>query len=355
MSAALIDLVKYLGLVSAEQIFPPTATFKGVHDSEGHVDVNAANDVENRGVERLLTTRHLVEFLWKNNQQPVPPKDIHDRGTHTLDERHWILVLDESDSPTEADRNDERILILDKKKQLYDCNTQNGIQSRGIMAAIHINNEVIMKVRDQACSCPLCLEVAGSDDCLYSEQMGCWKKLRCDKVYMAAVSDTDQTLLAQCQFFDKGELDPADRKIFMAYVSPNNRDVRFAIAVSRPKPLPQKKDQNKKIASEKGQFKKGEIVVDLVPLEITGDADRYGRRSFKRKLASDLKSITFMHRLSNTVIPWPMDNNRDRFDYLDVMTDSTAATHIYKIRIDVIAILQKIVNEKDAATKASET
>lgn len=358
MSGALIDLVTSFHLSSAEHCFPPTATFKGVHDAEGHVDVYHANDAERRGVERFVTTRNLLEFLWRKNNQPNPESNLQKREIHTLDERVRILVMDEKDLPTEADRKDERVLILDRENQLYDVNEQKGIKSRGSMKGVIIDGNVVMQVRDQFCSCFSCMHIGPSNSiCVQLEEVGTWTNLLLRKTLMRSISAEDMPLVTICKFFSSGGPLPADiddPKIVVGYVSPNNRDVRYAIVIKLPYKLDSKKSQDRMTVTFK--FDKGEYVIELLPLMFVKEEDEF--RHFILAKSSP-KPKMFIQRLTDIVMPnLPMEIGKDRWNMLNILTVIPDGTdhppHVYKIPLVTIEAMKQLVEAKDAANKQRE-
>lgn len=358
MSGALVDLVTSFRLKSAEHCFPPTATFKGVHDAEGHVDVYHANDAERRGTERFVTTRNLLEFLWGKNNQPNPEPNLQKRKMHTLDERVRILVMDEKDLPSLADRNDERILILDLDNQLYNINDQTGIMSRGSMRAISTDGGVIMQVRNQFCSCFPCMHITPENStCVHPDQVGNWKTLAIKKTKLESIKINDKPLVNLCNFLSSGGSLPvhaSEPKIVVGYVSPNNRDVRYAILIRLPRKLDSPKSQERR--NIKFLFEKGEYVVELLPLTFVKEEDGFIHFNLTNTKS---KPKMFIHRLSDIVIPsFPMDIGKDRFNMLNMITTippgDNNSPHLYKIPLEVNEILQQIVNSLDADNKSKE-
>ena len=358
MAGALVDLVKSFGLSSAEHCFPPTATFKGVHDAEGHVDVYHANDAERRGIERFTTTRNLLDFLWTKDNQPKLELDIKKREIHTMDERVRILVMDEKDLPTEADRNDERILILDRENQMYNVNEQTGIKARGSMKAVKNEEGVIMRVRDQFCSCLPCMQIGPTNcTCVQTDQVGNWETKILTKTPLATTPVEDLPLVAMSNFLSFGGSLPVlfnEPKVVVGYVSTNNRDVRFAIVVKLPEKLASTKVQERQTV--KFTFSKGEYIIELLPLKFIKEENGF-RQFILTK--SHPKPKIFIHRLIDIILPtFPLGITKNRYDMLNMVTvipDGADSPHTYKIPLDVIESIQSIILSRDAANKQKET
>lgn len=181
--------------------------------------------------------------------------------------------MDEKDLPYEADRNNENILILDRENQLYDVNEQTGIKARGSMKAVKTEDGVIMTVRDQFCSCSPCMHWNQSNcTCVHPDQVGQWETKVLKRTALATIPIEDRPLVKICNFLCLGgslSVLPNEPKLVMGYVSPSNRDVRFAIVVKLPSKLVSSRTQEKNTV--KFTFQKGEYILELMPLKVLKD------------------------------------------------------------------------------------
>lgn len=330
MAVAEVELgQKYKELRFVNHNFPPTATFKGVHDGEGHVDRTLANDMERRETHRFHNTRKLLDALWEQNDQPNPPQDLQKRSTHTLDARVRVLVMDEADNPTEADRLNPLILITHKSEEAYNACDQDGIMDRSQMCAFKDSDgDWKMKVKFQYDSCDHCRgKTTDINRCTYEDQMGPWKTVNCCRIPMPKTSEMDQRLLQYFNFLKLGGPLPTNgSNIVIAYFS-GRLNLKIGIVTILPYKLESAKTFVRKIQKIDEHFKTGEFILEIMPLEIKDVNDsqsyvaRYGR------------NCNILIRLNDVVLPDNItESTQTRMNCLGCIVDTEQpARHVYKI------------------------
>lgn len=124
----------------------------------------------------------MVNMLWKRDSEYQPTPAAHGsaaRRHDTIDQRVGFLVLDEADEPSDTDRANPGILVLDMSKA-KNANPQPGISTRYCMESVAPLEDRI-RVRRLCCSCKHCKDGEGTE-CTYSRDMGEWKVVPCHEV-----------------------------------------------------------------------------------------------------------------------------------------------------------------------------
>lgn len=345
MAVAELELgKKYNELKFVNHNFPPTATFKGVHDGEGHVDTQLANDMERRETHRFHDTRILLEALWKLNDQPDPPKDITKRSTHTLDARVRVFVMDEADKPSIDDRLHPFILITNKAADSFNACDQDGIMDRSQMCAFEDSNgDWKMKVKFQFDSCDYCRgEQTAMNRCAYEDQMGAWKIVDCKRIPMPKASELDLRNEQYFEFLRRGGSLPTNGDfIFVAYFS-GRLNLKIGIVTVLPNKLENPKKFERKSQNINESFKTGEVILEVMPLELKSVDDN------KSYIARYGKNLNILIRLNDVVLPLDfIDSSKNRLNCLGVVVNkSVPARHVYEISIEMQEHLLSVAQKR---------
>ena len=305
------DLREKYDLKSVSHAYHATATGKGMVDEEGAVGKNLHNTLEKSEAVRAVDTRQFVEMLWEHDYdfQPTPAsRGSPARRPNSVDQRLAFLVMDESENPTQDDRANPGIVIIDMTKAKNAIELP-GIASRYVMESVKpslaplSDKDKVIKVRLLYCSCKYCLLGTG-DHCAYTADMGAWKNMACYEVPRLPPKAAHTRLPEVHGFLAAGgPLPPLEASAVPVIVGGSAG--RLIIVTGLPPAFD--KLTTRQVQGHKFSFKAGELVLEGHPLRRVNDLPAEvpaGHEVYERDGAY---KKAFLLSLSQVVLPQSTD------------------------------------------------